>query len=333
MNEGMVRWGILSTANIGRKAVTPAIAASSNGELKAVASRSEGAARDYALAFGIERAYGSYEELLADADVDAIYVPLPNSLHHEWTIRALEAGKHVLCEKPLALSAQECLEMNDAAARSDRWLMEAFMYRFHPRIAAARELIAAGRLGEVRLIRASFGFRVSDPGNIRLQAELGGGALMDVGCYCIDVARLLLGTEPLEAQARATWTDSGVDLHLLGLLRFDTAYLQFDCSLDAVREEFVEVVGTEGRMRLDSAFLPGTGQTSLHLVTRSEGEQRLTYEGADEYQLMVEHFGSAVLTEVAPAYGARHAAGGMAAIEALYGSARQGGAPVQVAGL
>ncbi len=325
-----VRWGVLSTANIGAKAVAPAIARSANGRLLAVASRSGDKAARYAETFGMERHYGSYQALLADQDIDAVYIPLPNSLHLEWTIKALESGKHVLCEKPLALSVAECLRMEEAARLSGRVLMEAFMYRFHPRIALARELVASGRLGTVRLIRAAFGFTVADPTNIRLQPELGGGSLMDVGCYCVDVARLLLAAEPDEASARAVWSGSGVDVHLIGRLGFGNACLSFDCSLDTVRQEYVEVVGTEGRLRLDKAFLPGTAATAIDLVTRAEGETRFEVQGVDEYQLMVERFADAVLAGSAPDYTARHAAAGMAALEALYASAHSRGETVPV---
>lgn len=326
----VVRWGVLSTANIGAKAVAPAIARSANGRLLAVASRSASKAEEYAERLGSERHYGSYQALLDDPDVDAVYIPLPNSLHLEWTVKALEAGKHVLCEKPLALSAAECLSMHAAARLSGRRLMEAFMYRFHPRIAEARALIAGGELGVVRLIRAAFGFTVADPTNIRLRPELGGGSLMDVGCYCVDVARLLLAAEPDEAEARAVWSGSGVDVHLLGQLRFAETYLRFDCSLDTVRQEYVEVVGTEGRMRLDQAFLPGTAPTAIDMVTRAGGEKTIAVPGVDEYQLMVERFAEAVLTGTEPHYSALHAAAGMAAIEALYASARAGGVPTRV---
>lgn len=329
--ERKVRWGILSTANIGRKAVGPAIQASSNGEVVAVASRDAAQAAAYATALGIPRHHDSYEALLADDGIDAVYNPLPNSLHREWTIRALEAGKHVLCEKPLGLSAAECREMAAAAEGSGRFLMEAFMYRFHPRTVKAREMAAAGRLGDVRLVRATFGFTVSDPANIRLQPELGGGALMDVGCYCVDVARQVFGREPLEAQARAVWSGSGVDARLLGTLDFGGgAFLQFDCALDAVRVESVVIDGSQGRLRLDGAFVAGKGETTLVHEDRAAGTEVLSFAGVDQYQLMAEHFADCVLTGAQPLYGGGHAAGGMAALEALYASARGGGHPVQV---
>ena len=325
-----VRWGILSTANIGRKVVTPALQASRNGEVVAVASRDAGQAKAYTTDLGIERFYGDYKTLLADPDIDAIYNPLPNSLHKPWTIRALEAGKHVLCEKPLGLNAQECLDMHAAAEQNGRVLMEAFMYRFHPRTERVLELLQSQALGDVRLVRAGFTFTVSNPDNIRLQPDLGGGSLMDVGCYCVNVGRTLLGREPVQAQAFAVWSEKGIDKSLVGVLKFEgDVFLQFHCALDTARQEFVEVVGSEGRLRLESAFLPGLSDAAIQTVLNGEpGEE--TVSGADEYRLMGEHFADCVLQKHQPRYSALEAAANMAAIEALYASARSGGKPVKV---
>ena len=320
-----VRWGVLSTSNIGLKVVAPAIARADGAELVGIASRTAGRAAEAAARLGLQRSYASYEDLLADPDIDAVYIPLPNSLHKEWTVKALAAGKHVLCEKPLAASAAECIEMHSASLAANRFVMEAFMYRHHPRMLAARELIASGRLGQVRVVRSAFGFTVSDPLNIRFRPDLAGGALMDVGCYCVDVARFLLDAEPITANAQAVWSDSDIDLHLSGQLNFGTANLVFDCSLDTVRQEFVEVVGTEGTMRIDAAFLPGTGDVEIQLNTRAGGAETLRFAGIDEYRLMAEHFSRAVLNGKDPGQSALNAAGGLAAIEALHRSASSGG--------
>lgn len=326
MND-TVRWGILSTANIGAKAVTPAILASTNGVLAAVASRNDERAAEYAARFNIPRSHGSYEELLADPDVDAIYNPLPNSMHLEWTIKALEAGKHVLCEKPLGLNAAECLEMAAAAERNGRLLMEAFMYRFHPRIQRTVDLVAAGELGNLKLIRSAFAFNVQDPGNIRLQADLGGGSLMDVGSYCVNVSRTVVGSEPLEAQAFAVEGSAGVDVELFGVLRFEgNVFAQFSSSLNTFRHELVEVVGTDGRLQLGSVFQPGTADAAIDLET-ADGSRQETIQGVNHYQLMVEHFADCILTGTKPRYSVLDAAANMAAIEALYASAANGGRP------
>ena len=325
-----LRWGILSTANIGRKTVTPALQASRNNAVVAVASRDEVQARRYAADLGIETFYGDYESLLADPNVDAVYNPLPNSLHKPWTVRALEAGKHVLCEKPLGLNAQECLDMHVVAEQNGRVLMEAFMYRFHPRTERALELLQTNALGDLKLVRAGFTFTVSNPENIRLNPDLGGGSLMDVGCYCVNVGRTLLNREPVEAQAFAVWSEKGVDKSLVGVLRFEgDVFVQFHCALDAARQEFVEVVGSEGRMRLNAAFLPGLSDAAIELTVGGESIQE-TIPDAHQYRLMGEHFADCVLNGKKPKYGALEAAANMAALEALYTSARNGGKPVAV---
>lgn len=327
-----VRWGVLSTANIGRAAVNPAIQQSRNGTLVAVASRNEARARTFADAHGIARAYGTYEALLADAEIDAVYIPLPNSLHREWTIRALDLGKHVLCEKPLALTLAECREMEAAAKANDRQLMEAFMYRFHPRTEALIEKVRSSAVGELRAVRSAFTFRLTRPDNIRLSVELGGGALMDVGCYCVNVSRTLAGAEPVEVQAWATWGKSGVDVELTGVLRFESGmHAHFDCALTMDRREVAEVGGSAASIVMEDAFLPGKGEVAL--VERRNGTvQNQWHEGADQYQRMVEHFADAVMGRIELRYPVGEATANMAAIEALYRSARAGGTPVRLQG-
>jgi predicted dehydrogenase len=327
-----LRWGVLSTSNIGRVAVNPAIQASKNGELVAIASRDEARARELAAKAGIPKAHGSYEALLDDADVDAVYIPLPNRMHLPWTVRAAEYKKHVLCEKPLAMSGAECLEMKRACDAHGVKLMEAFMYRFHPRTREVFRRVAAGEIGDVLAIQSAFTFRLERPENIRWSAELGGGALMDVGCYCVNVSRTILGKEPLEAQAFATWAPSGVDATLAGTLRFEGgAVAQFDCALTLERRERYEVAGTLGSLALDRAFLPGTRDVAIVHRQAAGKEARTEIPGVDEYRLMVEHFGEVVLEGAELVYGADEAARNMAAIEALYRSSRSGGRPEAVA--
>ncbi len=324
-------WGVLSTANIGRWAVNPAIQASKNGELVAVASRDGERAAAFAVEHGIPRHHSSYEALIADPDVDALYIPLPNSMHREWTIRALEAGKHVLCEKPLAMDAAECEEMADAADAAGRILMEAFMYRFHPRTERALALLAEGVVGELRVVRSAFTFKLTRPDNIRLDPDLGGGALMDVGCYCVNASRTLVGAEPVEVSARARWTPRGVDDELAGILTFDddvTAH--FDCALTMERAEFYEAAGTDGHLRVESAFLPGTDDVVIEEHRGRDGVAEHPIAGADEYRLMVEHFAEAVAGRETLRYTAREAAANMRTISALYRSARNGGRPEKV---
>jgi predicted dehydrogenase len=326
-----LRWGVLSTANIGRAAVNPAIQAAGNSRLVAVASRDEERARGFAAKADIPRHYGSYDDLLEDEGVDAVYIPLPNSMHREWTIRAAERGKHVLCEKPLALTAAECRDMAAAARAAGVQLMEAFMYRFHPRTEAILERVRAGEVGEVRSIRSTFTFRLSRADNIRLDPDLGGGALMDVGCYCVNASRTVAGAEPVEAQALATWTARGVDAELAGMLRFDTGLVaHFDCALTLERRETLEIGGTDATLLVPSAFLPGTADAPYQELRGRSGESERTVAGADEYRLMVEHFADAVLQETPVRYGPDEAEANLRVIEALYASARDGGRPVSL---
>jgi len=331
MVEQKLKWGVLGTANIGRAAVIPAIRRSNNGQVIGAASRSEEKARAFADNLGIPQAYGSYEALLAAKDIKAIYIPLPNSLHREWTIKAAEAGKHVLCEKPLALNAAECEEMAAAAAQNNVVLMEAFMYRFHPQTQKVLELIRDGAIGEPRLIYATFTFRLSNPANIRLQPDLGGGSLMDVGCYCVNISRTLAGVEPVEVQAYANWGKTGVDEQMVGTLRFaDGLLAQFDCALTLERREFYQVAGPEGHIEVPSAFLPGTGDTTIYECHGRQGATTHAISGVDEYQLMVEHFADCVLHNKPVRYSPAEAAANMQVIEALYRSARNDGQPERV---
>ncbi len=331
MGEARLKWGVLSTANIGRAAVIPAIQRSNNGQLVAVASRDKERAQAFAAELDIPRAYGSYKALLAAEDIEAVYIPLPNSLHGEWTIKAAEAGKHILCEKPLALNAAEGKDMAAAADRHGVVLMEAFMYRFHPQTEKVLELIHRGIIGEPRLIYAAFTFRLSNPDNIRLRPELGGGALMDVGCYCVNVSRTLAGAEPVEVQAYANWAKTGVDEQMAGTLRFaDGLLAQFDCALSLERREFYQVAGPEGHIAVPSAFLPGTGDTTIYEHHGRQGATAHSIPGVDEYQVMVEHFADCVLHHVPVRYPPAEAAANMRVIEALYRSARNGGRPERV---
>jgi predicted dehydrogenase len=322
---------VLSTANIGRVAVIPAIEASTNGELVAVASRDDERAGAFASALGIPRAHSSYEALLADNEVDALYIPLPNSMHLEWTAKAVAAGKHVLCEKPLALDEAECHEMAAAAQRAGVTLMEAFMYRFHPRTARVLELIQGDAIGPLRVVRSSFSFRLRNPDNIRMKPELGGGSLMDVGCYCVNVSRTLAGAEPVEVQAVASWGNTGVDEQMAGTLRFaDGLLAQFDCALTLERRESYQAAGPDGHLDVSAAFLPGVGDTIIEEHHGREASQPHTIPGTDEYQLMVEHFADCVLYDRPVQYPPAEAAANMRTIEALYRSARNGGRPETV---
>ena len=331
MTASQLRWGVISTSNIGRAAVNPAIQASRNGKLVAVASREEERARHFAEKWQIPAHFGSYDALLDDGSIDAVYIPLPNSMHREWTIRATERGKHVLCEKPLALDAAECGEMQAAADANGVKLMEAFMYRFHPRTERVVEMVRAGAVGDLKMITSAFTFRLKNPENIRLNPELGGGSLMDVGCYCVNVSRTIAGAEPVEVQALARQSSSGVDEQMVGTLRFgDGVLAQFDCALTMERRESYQVAGTDAYLTVPAAFLPGTDDVVIE-ENRGGGETaEHSVAGDDEYRLMVEHFADCVLNDRPLRYTAEEAARNMRVIGALYESVRMGGEVVEV---
>ena len=316
-----VNWGVLSTARIGLRAVIPAIRQSRNGQVVAIASRDGAKARETARALGIQESYGSYAKLLESPEVDAVYIPLPNNLHGEWTIRAAEMGKHVLCEKPLALNADECAKMISACGRHDVWLMEAFMYRFHPQIIKLREMIDAGDIGKISAIRSAFRIGLEDLEDIRYQKELGGGALMDVGCYCVNVARLLTGEEPIYVRGVARLNEQkGVDEAFAGTMRFPKSELGlFDCGFRSAYHQTVEVVGARVTLELPAPFLPGDSPVILKHGERTE---TIVCEPANHYGVMVEHFAECVLNDREPRYRPTDSLNSMRTIDMLYESAR-----------
>ena len=331
MPQPQLRWGVLSTANIGRKAVNPAIQASGNGRLVALASRDEERARTFAEDHGIPEAFGSYQALLEDEGIDAVYIPLPNSLHEEWTIRAAEAGKHILCEKPLALDPAQCRAMAEAASTNGVKLMEAFMYRFHPQTERFLEMVREGSIGELEQVRSSFTFLLDRPEDIRWDPALGGGALMDVGCYCVNLSRTLAGREPVEVRAMANFRPSGADEQMAGSLRFDDGLLaHFDCALTMERTQAYQAVGSEGHMRVMEAFVPGGGDTTIERFDAQNNLTRLSVSGADQYRLMVEHFADCALHDRPLRCSPEDAALNMEVIQALYASARRDGEVVAV---
>jgi predicted dehydrogenase len=330
-----IAWGVLSTANIGRKLVNPAIRASRNGRLHAVASRDDAKAAAFAAEGGFAVHHGSYEALLADDTVQAVYIPLPNSLHHRWTIAAAEAGKDILCEKPLALTAAECREMDAAARANGVLLMEAFMYRFHPRTERMIAMVREGAVGAPRAIRSAFTFKLTREDDIRFDLALGGGALMDVGCYCVNASRTLAGAEPVEVQAWATFGGRDVDTSLSGALRFaDGLVARFDCALTMERCEEVQVAGSDGTVSADASFVARPDGVEL-VLARGRDVERIPFDGVNQYTCMVEHFAEQALARragqrAAVRYPASEAAANMAVIEALLRSARAAGAPQPV---
>jgi predicted dehydrogenase len=317
----MVRWGILSTARIARRVVDGARSAA-NAEIVAVGSRDGARARAYAGEHGIPRAHDSYEALLADPEVDAIYNPLPNSLHVEWSVRALEAGNHVLCEKPLTRHPEDVDRAFDAADRAGRLLMEAFMWRFHPQTEQLVAMVRDGSIGRLRLVRAAFGFDLPDAANVRWLAELEGGALMDVGCYCVSALRLVCGAEPERVSAELV-ERGGVDARLAGVLRFPGDVLgTIDCGMDVSPRAAIEVVGDAATLLLPD---PWHGPNPEIVVLRDGAEaERLRPERADPYARELEELSAAIEGGPPPRLGRADALGQARAIDALYRAAASG---------
>lgn len=320
-------WGILSTAHINRRALIPALQEAGNAYLLGIASREAHRARAWAEEFAIPRHYPSYEALLDDAEIQAVYIPLPNHLHQEWTVRAAQAAKHVLCEKPLALGAAEARAMIEAAEAAGVVLMEAVMYRFHPQTERALEIVRTGELGELKLIRSSFSFALDDPHNIRLRPETGGGALLDVGCYAVNACRTFFGQEPWRVQATARYR-YGVDVSLSGFLDFPSGGQGLiDCSFERPLRHTYEVIGTRGRLVVPAAFDIRLDPGAVHVyhpAGRAERVEVIPFESTDHYRLMVEHFGRAVLDCEPLRYPASEGETNIRVLEALARAAREG---------
>jgi predicted dehydrogenase len=301
MTDHVVRWGVLSTANINNK-VVPATRAAARCEVVAIGSRDRTKAEAAASGYGIARAYGSYEEVLADPEVDAVYNPLPNDLHEPWTMAAARAGKHVLCEKPLAMSAKEAERMIEACEAEGVLLMEAFMYRLHPTWVRVRELVEGGRIGELRAVQSWFSYFNDDPANIRNIPASGGGALYDIGCYSVNLSRMLFGSEPVRVQGSVHRDpDTGVDVLTSGVLEFPAGVATFTCSTRAEPDQRVHVYGTRGRISIEIPFNIPLDRTTRVFVTAggdppsAPDTEVLTFEPANEYTIQADRFAAAIL--------------------------------------
>jgi predicted dehydrogenase len=316
----LIRWGIISTARINRKFLAGA-RQSSELEILAVASRERESAERYAADNEIERAYGGYEALLADPDIDAVYISLPNSMHVEWTVNALESGKHVLCEKPMGRRAADVQRAFDVADREGRLLMEAFMYRHNPQTRRLVELVRDGAVGRVRLIRSAFSFAADDPANVRLSKALEGGALMDVGSYCVSGSRLIAG-EPVRVAAEQATGGDGVDIVFAATMRFaDDVLAHFDAGLALDTRDALEVVGDEGTLFLDD---PWHCLEPVIQLYRDGVRELIEVEVVNSYLLEAENMSAAIRGEASPLLGRADAYGQARAIEALYEAADTG---------
>jgi predicted dehydrogenase len=327
-----VKWGVLGNAEIARVCVIPAMQKSRNGKVHALGTRSPERARQVVAENNIARVYGDYDDLLSDPEVDAVYIPLPNHLHHPWTLRALRAGKHVLCEKPLACDAREAQEMVNVAADTGLLLMEGIMYRFHPRSQRIKEMAANGSIGTVCLVRSAFCYPMDkellESGqNARLKPDMGGGALLDVGCYSVSVARWFLDAEPTQLQAQAVYHPAGVDVHVVGSLQFSgNGLATLEASFISALQQTYTIIGADGAIELPhDAFIPWE-KDAIFTVRRKDqevGEQHVT-PGADEYKLMVEHFADAVLGKATLALTPEESVRNMRVLDALAEAAKTG---------
>ena len=322
MANKVLNWGLLSTAHINRALITP-LRASKRNQLLAVASRTQESADQYAREWKISRSHGSYEALLADPEIDVIYNPLPNHLHAEWTIKAVEAGKHVLCEKPLALRVEEVDAIQAAARKHGRVVAEAFMYRHHPQTLKVQELVQSGLLGDLKLIRGAFSYVLSRQGDVRLNPAMGGGSIWDVGCYPISYARAIVGQDPLEVFGWQVTGPTGIDATFVGQMRFDGDVLaQFDSSFVVPLRWFMEIVGSDGTLNIPSPFKPQTDEKIY--LTRGDKTETIKIKGQELYIGEVEDMADAVLLGREPRVSLDDSRGNVAVISALLESARAG---------
>lgn len=320
-----LRWGILSTADIGRKKVIPAIQKARRCRVVAIGSRDGPRARVVAAELGITRAHDSYEALLADEEVDAVYIPLPNHLHMEWTIKAAEAGKHVLCEKPLALTAAQAERTVAACESAGVTLMEAFMYRLHPSWAAVREIVASGRIGSLMAVDSWFSYYNDDATNIRNIREVGGGALYDIGCYCVNLSRMLFAAEPSRVEA-AVVRDSRTDVDVLtsAILEFETGIASFTCSTRMESDQRVHVYGTQGHVSVGIPFnIPPDRPTQIFVTAGGDPPvapktETLTFPAANPYSIQAEEFAAIILDDAAPRFPPRDAVANLRVMDAIF---------------
>ena len=320
MPNKVLNWGLLSTARINR-ALIPPLRASRRNQLTAVASRTQESADKYAREWKIPRAHGSYEALLADPDIDVIYNPLPNHLHAEWTIKAVEAGKHVLCEKPLALTVEEVDAVQTAARKHGRVVAEAFMYRHHPQTLKVQELVKNGSLGIVKMIRGSFTYVLSREGDVRLDPAMGGGSIWDVGCYPISYARSVLDANPLEVFGWQVIGPTGIDDTFLGQMRFDQDILaQFDSSFVIPFHSFMKIIGSEGTLNIPRPFKPAIDEKIY--LTRGDKTETIKIKGEELYIGEVEDMADAILLGREPRISIQDSRANVAVIVALLESAR-----------
>ena len=322
MKKTILRWGLLSTAHINRALIKP-LRASKRNTLSAVASRSASKAQEYAKEWNIERTFDSYEAMLADPDIDVIYNSLPNHLHAEWSIKAMQAGKHVLCEKPMALTVAELDAIAAAASQTGKVVAEAFMYRHHPQTILARELVLGGAIGKLQAIRGAFTFLMKTDVNIRLVPEMGGGSIWDIGCYPISFARYIAGAEPLEVFGQQVTGPTGIDDSFFGQMRFPgEVYAQFDSGFRTPFRAHFEIIGSEGTLTIPTPFKPSLKEKLT--LYNDDSTEFLPVPRQELYIGEVEDMADCILLGKSPRMSLADSRGNVATITALLASAKSG---------
>jgi len=319
-----VRWGVLSTAKIGREKVIPALQRCQYGQVDAICSRDLEQARKTAALLNIGKAYGSYEALLADKEIDAVYIPLPNHLHVEWAIKAMEAGKHVLCEKPIGLSSADAMKLLKAAQGFPQLkVMEAFMYRYHPQFLFTKEAILTNKIGELKTMQSFFTYYNVDPNNIRNKVEIGGGAMMDIGCYCVSLSRLLFGEEPQSVMGVVERDPVMLtDRMSSGILQFTNGSATFTCSTQLMPHQRANILGTKGRIEIEVPFNAPPDQKAKVTLFTASGSEEFFFEAVDQYTIQGDLFAQAIIHDTPVPYSLDDAVNNMKVIEAVFESAK-----------
>lgn len=320
-----IKWGILSTAKIGVEKVIPALQNSKYGRVTAISSRNEQRAKDVAQQLNINHAYGSYEALLNDSDIDAVYNPLPNHLHLPWSINALQAGKHVLCEKPIGLTAEEARSLKKEVQKfSQLKVMEAFMYRFHPQWKKARQLVRENRIGRLKSIHSIFTYYNDDPDNIRNKPDIGGGGLMDIGCYNISLSRYLFNDEPLRVMAQIEQDPSfEVDRQASGILEFEQGTATFTCATQLSPDQTVDIYGSKGRIKIEVPFNISPQEPAVIWLHIDGDKEKIVIDAADQYTQQGDAFSRAILDDLEVPTPLNDAIANMNVIDALFESAKK----------
>jgi len=325
-----VRWGVLGTARIAKNRVIPAINNTKHNKVIAVASRDLSRALEFATPLHITKAFGDYEDMLSDPEIDAIYIPLPNDDHAPWAIKAMEAGKHVLVEKPFALNADEAQHMVSVSLDKSVVLMEAFMYRYNSRFDKFIQIVRFGDIGKIRFIESSFTFNLTNPDDFRLHSEQGGGALYDLGCYCVNFQRQLANREPLKVQASIYQGNTDVDLQMSGNMEFDEAILShFDVAFNGFPQQSTSVLGSDGFLEIEQPFNP-SGNSSTARLTKEGETKTLTFKAENDYEKMISHFYEVIIRRAIPKFPLSDAINNLIAMQALLESASNRGMVVKL---